>query len=165
MNKIKNSKQGFTLLELLVVVLIIGILAAIALPQYQMAVGKAKYATLKDNARVIKDAMDRYYMANGNFTTNLEALDVELKGNLQNDKHDIHLLDGAHCYIGGANIFCSRKIFGDDMEYGIVYLSYNNNQKYCYAKTLIDKQNQLCQLETNRTEPLDIIGSYNRYKY
>ena len=40
----KSNKKGFTLLELLVVVLIIGILAGIALPQYKRSVEKAKVA-------------------------------------------------------------------------------------------------------------------------
>ena len=164
-NKEKNFKQGFTLPELLVVVIIIGTLAVIALPKYQMAVGKAKFATLKDNARIIKDAMDRYYLANNSFTTNLEALDVELKGNLTSDKHYVDLADGSHCYIG-AEIFCSRKIFDINMEYSIDYVSYDKNKKFCYAKSLIltDKPNRLCQQETNKTTYTK-IGNYNRYKY
>ena len=62
-----SSSKGFTLLELLVVVLIIGILASIALPQYQMAVTKAKVASILPLMRRWKDAMYEYELQHGDY--------------------------------------------------------------------------------------------------
>ncbi len=53
-----KSKKGFTLLELLVVVLIIGILAGIALPQYEFAVEKTRLAEGLENLSYIKKMID-----------------------------------------------------------------------------------------------------------
>ena len=76
-----NNKRGFTLLELLVVVLIIGILAGIALPQYNKAVLKARFAEALVNVKAIEDSVDRYLLANGFVDgANLCDLDVELSG-------------------------------------------------------------------------------------
>ena len=73
-----KNNRAFTLIELLVVVLIIGVLSAIALPQYQNAVLKTRVMAGLVPARAIMDAMDEYYLANGNFSGNWSNLTINL---------------------------------------------------------------------------------------
>ena len=77
-NNVKNNhrKKGFTLIELLVVVLIIGILAAIALPKYQRAVEKSRTATVLPLLKNVGMAQMAYRMANGNYATSFDELDI-----------------------------------------------------------------------------------------
>ncbi len=79
-----QNKQAFTLIELLVVVLIIGILAAVALPQYQKAVEKARMTEAIMLVRAITNAQQVYFMANAEYATALDQLDIEIPGTVNN---------------------------------------------------------------------------------
>ncbi|MBR5609431.1 MAG: prepilin-type N-terminal cleavage/methylation domain-containing protein [Elusimicrobiaceae bacterium] len=61
----KNNKKAFTLIELLVVVLIIGILSAVALPQYTFAVEKARFAKVQQTVGTLQKAIDIWFLENG----------------------------------------------------------------------------------------------------
>ena len=76
-----KNKQAFTLIELLVVVLIIGILAAVAVPQYRVAVIKARVATYLPLIKSIAEVQENYYMVNGTYARwgrETAALDVDM---------------------------------------------------------------------------------------
>ena len=70
------AKPGFALIELLVVGLIIGVLAAVALPQYQLAVEKSRVMQALVAAQSIYEAEQRYFLEHGTYTKQLEDLDV-----------------------------------------------------------------------------------------
>lgn len=55
-----GPEQGFTLLELMIVMIIIGILAAFAVPAYLQSVRKAKEAVLREDLHVMRSAIDSY---------------------------------------------------------------------------------------------------------
>lgn len=87
------KQQGFTLVELMIVVIIVGILAAVAIPMYTGATEKAKATECVATLGTIRSAMRNYYAehityVNANFTdgarvTNgdiLEVSDVDLNG-------------------------------------------------------------------------------------
>ena len=76
----QNKSRAFTLIELLVVVLIIGILAAVAVPQYRVAVEKSHVSTLFAIMDSIAEAQEAYRLANNEYATTLDVLDIDIPG-------------------------------------------------------------------------------------
>jgi general secretion pathway protein G len=69
-----RTEDGFTLLELITVVTLIGILAAIALPNYRIALISAREAVLKEDLYRFRDLIDQYYADKGRYPASLEAI-------------------------------------------------------------------------------------------
>jgi general secretion pathway protein G len=70
----KRPSEGFTLIELITVVAIMGILVAIALPNYKVAIIQSKEAVLREDLYRFRDLIDQYYADKGKYPESLETL-------------------------------------------------------------------------------------------
>ncbi|MEJ8834857.1 type II secretion system protein [Ramlibacter sp. AN1133] len=65
---------GFTLIELLLVMSIIALLLALAVPRYHQSITRAREAVLKENLTLMRDALDKHYGDTGKYPPSIEAL-------------------------------------------------------------------------------------------
>lgn len=71
---IVRSPQGFTMIELLIVMALIAILASMGMAQYHASVVYAKEATLREDLFQMRDAIDQYYADKGQYPGTIDAL-------------------------------------------------------------------------------------------
>jgi general secretion pathway protein G len=69
-----RSQDGFTLIEIMVVILIIGLLALMVVPRLRGVADRAKRTKAQADIQELKQALDRYYLDNGSYPTSDQGL-------------------------------------------------------------------------------------------
>jgi general secretion pathway protein G len=72
--KRRARSSGFTLLELIVVITIMGVLVSIALPNYRASIVQAKESVLRENLYRMRDLIDQYQSDKGKYPETLQSL-------------------------------------------------------------------------------------------
>ena len=117
LDKVKSSEAGFTLIELMLVVAVLGIIAGVAVPQITGVRGEAALGALKSTASTIRNAMERERsMADdGNYPT----------------------FDGGETTIGGLNAHLDNTTLSDDGSITVgIDTTGDNNSGSAYEITL-----------------------------
>ncbi len=147
--KLFKKSKGFTLIEMLVVVLIIGILAAIALPQYKLAVGKARFATLKDITKSLSGSVNRYYLTHDAYPASYKELDLDFSVNSGSGTVFTPTTGNiAYCAYWADNqqiVACFQNIYGKQIGY---YAKQDNGRPFmCYTTSTDENHitNRICK--------------------
>ena len=179
----KKSK-GFTLIEVLVVVLIIGILAAIALPQYQLARDKAEFTKYQAMATSLRDAYDDYVLIHGEGTANFDKLSVSLPDDFTRVYGTASTFiqcfqnNEMFCCMSGSGSSYAGLIDCGKNDLSVIYTQYFfhfnngpiNRTPYCYAKENHSRANRLCNVlgieegSSNIWTPEGVSNTYQVYK-
>lgn len=104
LNRTKKNQQGFTLMELMITVAIIGIISAIAMPSYTKYVIKTKRTDAKVALMTIAQKQESFFVQNMSYAQNLTTLGFPTDViNSENDNYSVQVVSAipANCNTAG----------------------------------------------------------------
>jgi general secretion pathway protein G len=123
MRRCVNSTAGFTLIELMVVIIILGLLAAIVMPRIVGQADEARYEQAKVQMRILEDALKRYKLDNGHYPSTEQGLEALVRkptvGTVPRDWQEGGYLDKPevpHDAWGNSYIYISPGQYGPDYD-------------------------------------------------
>jgi prepilin-type N-terminal cleavage/methylation domain-containing protein len=130
--KLKNKKSGFTLLEIIIVIIIVGVLASLALPRLFATVEYSRSTEATNSFTAVRGSMERCYLKNGNYARCVNFADL--------DAMDPGASPGAH------------------FSYGIT--SYDAaNQSYTITATRSGTGDTITVTQDNGTSSVAVVGT------
>ena len=137
-----------------------------ALPQYQVAVIKSRYSTLKNLTTRIAQAEEIYYLANGEYTTDFSKLDIDMPaGKLDTSSSDSYIYTWGNCYLqtyAQQDVICSNTQINMFLQIFFDHSQVYAGKKACYARNRISSspQHAVCKSETgNNSFPSGTIDT------
>ena len=168
-------KKGFTLIELLVVVLIIGILSAVALPQYNVAVEKARMVKIMNVVESLAKAQEVYYLANGDYTKDASLLDLSFEGCKEGTKTIYSCQDFTFDIFARSNDSAKTVAAANVAKWQLgapeppltymVWLTHSEypNRRVCSALKNNDTAQRVCKALQGKLSVCDVPGDRNCY--
>ena len=163
-----REKFGFTLIEMMVLVLIIGVLAAVALPEYQRAVTRTHFVQGIAAIKSVIDSQQLYYLENSTYATSMEDLTLSLPKNSfshfsamlfdippSGSSTPPHIQMHYKKYIDGTTVWLTG-----------YFRNGERSQITCTVPTSTRANSQarfLCENVTSSTEPIVIESGYDSY--
>ena len=134
-NKKNKKKKGFTLIELVIAVLIIGVIAAISVPMYFRAVEKSRASESISTLGTIAKAQQRHKLQSNEYTDSIGELDITLKDYSEDDVATGHDFDTEYfdfTLLDPTNI-AKTQAARKNGEYSL-YIDYDTNKITCQAE-------------------------------